>query len=86
VTIKFPNWGHKKPHKKDKKYLLIPSLNMVPAQRLHPSYNKSNARLNASSHIAFSSFITVCWVDETALNLVPFMAIFNLGNKKVSRC
>jgi hypothetical protein len=30
VTIKFPNWVHKKPHK-NKKYLLIPSLNMVPA-------------------------------------------------------
>jgi hypothetical protein len=51
-------------------------------QRLHHSYNESNARENASSHIAFSSLITVCWIDETASNLIPFIAIFNLGNKK----
>jgi hypothetical protein len=28
VTINFPNWGHKIPHKKDKKYLLIPSFSI----------------------------------------------------------
>jgi hypothetical protein len=32
--------------------------------------------------IAFSSLITVCWIDETASNLVPFIVIFNFGNKK----
>jgi hypothetical protein len=33
---------------------------------LHRSYNESNARENASSRIAFSSIVTVCWIDETA--------------------
>jgi hypothetical protein len=28
--------------------------------------------------------VTVCWIDETASNLVPFSAIFSLGNKKKS--
>jgi hypothetical protein len=46
------------------------------------SYNESNVQENASSHISFSSLITVCWIDETASNLVPFIAVFNLGNKK----
>jgi hypothetical protein len=50
-----------------------------------PSYNESNARENASARIAFSSLVTVCWIDETASNLVPLIAIFNLGNKKKSQ-
>jgi hypothetical protein len=51
-------------------------------QRLHRSYNESNAREKASSGIAFNSLVTVCWIDETVSNLVPLIAIFNLGNKK----
>jgi hypothetical protein len=32
-----------------------------------------------------TTLTTDCWIDETALNLVPFIAIFNLGNKKKSQ-
>jgi hypothetical protein len=39
---------------------------------------------NTSSHIAFSSLVTVCWIDERASNLAPFIAIFNLRNRKKS--
>jgi hypothetical protein len=52
------------------------------APRSHYSYNELNAREKASSCIAFSSVVTVCWIDETASNLVPFIIIFNLGDKK----
>jgi hypothetical protein len=54
----------------------------VSAKRLHYSYNESNARENASSRITFGFLVTVCWIDETASNLVPFVSVFNLGNKK----
>jgi hypothetical protein len=37
------------------------------------------------SRIAFRSLVAVGWIDETASGLIPFIAIFNLGNKKVSR-
>jgi hypothetical protein len=85
VTIKFQNWGHKKHPKKDKKYLLIPSLNIVSA-RFRTAFTSLIQRIesqeNDSSHIAFSSLVTVCWNDEAAANLVPFIAISDLGNKK----
>jgi hypothetical protein len=29
-----------------------------------------------------SVLVTVCWINETASNLTPFIAIFNLGNKE----
>jgi hypothetical protein len=89
VTIKFPNLGHKKHIKKSKEIFINTVTQYGPissAQRLHRSYNKSNARENASSHIAFSSLVTACWVIETASNLVSFITVFNSGNKKVSRC
>jgi hypothetical protein len=84
VTIKIPNWGHKKPYKKDKKYLLIPSLNIVPAsfRTKFTLLIQLNTWENASSRITFSPLVTVCWIDKTALNLDPFIAIFNLGSKK----
>jgi hypothetical protein len=63
--------------KKIKKYLLVPA-----RFRTTRSYNVSNARENASSRIAHTSLLTVCWIDETASTLVPFIAIFNLENKK----
>jgi hypothetical protein len=44
----------------------------------------SNARENATSRIAFTSFATVPSVDETASNIVPFIVIFNVGNKRTS--
>jgi hypothetical protein len=37
---------------------------------------------NASSHIALSYLVTVCWVNETALNFIPFITIYNLEYKK----
>jgi hypothetical protein len=75
VTIKFPKWGHK-----NTKTQSPPAS----AQCLHHSYNKSNAQENAFSHIASSSPITVYWINGTASNLVLFIAIFNLENKKLS--
>jgi hypothetical protein len=41
-------------------------------QNLHCSYNKSNAREKASSR----------WIDETTSSLVPFVAVFHVGNRK----
>jgi hypothetical protein len=43
---------------------------------------KTNAPENASSRIVFSSDVQFCCIDKTASNLVPSIAIFNLGNKK----
>jgi hypothetical protein len=36
----------------------------------------------ASSRIAFGFLLTVCWIEGAASNLVDFIAIFNLRNKK----
>jgi hypothetical protein len=55
---------------------------ILPMPGLHRSYKESNAREIASSRIAFNSFVTVCWIEETAWNLIPYKAIFNLGNKR----
>jgi hypothetical protein len=52
-----------------------------PIPHVHIADNESNARENASSRIAFSFLVTVCWIDEAASNLV---AIFNSGNRKKS--
>jgi hypothetical protein len=49
---------------------------------MYTSHIKQIECLNASSRIAFSSLIKVCCINETVSNLVPFNAIFNLGNKK----
>jgi hypothetical protein len=85
VTMKFPNRDHKNRTKKEK---LILSLGTVTA-----SFGTNSIALirriecptNASSGVAFSSLVTVCWIDKTASNLVPSIAILNLGNKVVSR-
>jgi hypothetical protein len=58
--------------------LSVPSAS---AQHLHRSCRESKAREIVSFRIAFSSRSTVCWIDETVRKLVPFIAIFNLGNK-----
>jgi hypothetical protein len=69
----------------DENYLLIPSLNIVPA-RFRTTFTSPLQRIQCPrkrlSRIAFSSLVTVCWIDETASNLVYFIAIFNLGNKR----
>jgi hypothetical protein len=43
-----------------------------------------NAQQNASSHIAFTSLVTVCWIEETASILIGFVTFFNSGNKEES--
>jgi hypothetical protein len=46
------------------------------ARNLRRSYNESDVRENDSSSMAFSSLVTVCWIDETTSSLVLFTAIF----------
>jgi hypothetical protein len=80
VTNTFPNWGYKTAQEK-----LLMAVLPASAQCLHRLYNESNARVNAPSLIALSSPVTVSWIDETASNLVPFIAVLNLGNNKFSQ-
>jgi hypothetical protein len=38
----------------------------------------------ASSRVASSSLVAVCWIDGTASNLVSFLSIFNSAIKKAA--
>jgi hypothetical protein len=49
----------------------------LPHKVLVAYINESNARENASFRTAFSSLVAIRWIDETASNLVLFIAVFN---------
>jgi hypothetical protein len=80
VTFKFPNLGHKN-HTKN---LLIPSLNIV-SVRLNTLFILLIWRIKCLRKCIFpmspSLLSSVCWIDETALNLIPLITLVNQGSK-----
>jgi hypothetical protein len=81
VTIEFLNRGHKIHTKKIKIYINTIT-QYSPLTFRHnictADVRNQNARENVLSDIVCSSLITVCWIDETALNRILFIAIFIL--------
>jgi hypothetical protein len=80
MTIMFPKWGHKT--QKRLQTFINTLTQYSPRLLCHNVYNKTDSWENASSRITFSSLFTVCWIDETAFNVVAFITIFYFGNKR----
>jgi hypothetical protein len=55
------------PHALRHNVYIVQTTNRMPDKTLIPA-------------IAFGSLVTVCWINETATNHVPIVALFNLGN------
>jgi hypothetical protein len=85
VTIKFLNWGHKHTHEKDKKYLLMPSINTVPtrfctfrdgASRIHPLHRNQHAyQRGQSTETALHNMVKhrICyWTQEHCSGSIPW--------------
>jgi hypothetical protein len=81
-NVKFPNWGHKISHKKEKIFInIITQYTLCPL--LHNIYVTRTMNLMPKRMLpVLPTVLIVCWINETALNLVPFFAVSNLGNNK----
>jgi hypothetical protein len=83
VPINFQNCGIKAVQK-DNSYLLIGSLSIVPASFLTiftSLIQGTECPRKRYFSYRLSSLATVCCMNETLSNLVPFISVVNLGNK-----